>query len=264
MNAVYLLIAAGTLFWSGCGKGPAVKGDAPAIAPAIPSIELPKPELAGPVTEVKPSPLIEQKSQVIILGYHRFVSKVRRPDTEITPEVFEMQLKGLKENGISVISLSDFVAWKRGQKSLPPNCALITIDDGYKSAYTVAWPILKKFEYPFTLFIYTSYVKGGPKSGGESIDWQQLAEMRDAGVEIQSHTVSHRDLRGKRRNNPADPVYEKWLWNELHDSKALIEARLGVSVFVLAALVRRPAVHGHDAAQAHQWERSSLPKAAAC
>jgi peptidoglycan/xylan/chitin deacetylase (PgdA/CDA1 family) len=53
----------------------------------------------------------------------------------------------------------------------------------------VAWPILKKFGYPFTVFIYTDYMKEGPKFGGQSISWNQLAEMRDLGVDIESHTV---------------------------------------------------------------------------
>ncbi|MDB6173676.1 MAG: Polysaccharide deacetylase [Chthoniobacteraceae bacterium] len=233
MNAIYFLTAAATfLLWSGCGKSPVKSVETQPIQIA----ELPKPNLveSTPLVEAPAAKVLEPSSRVIVLGYHRFVNNVRRPDTEITPQVFESQLNALKENGISVISLKDFMAWKRGEKSLPPVCALITIDDGYKSAYTVAWPILKKFEYPFTLFVYTTYVKGGAKSGGESITWEQLAEMRDAGVEIQSHTVSHRDLRGKRGNNAANPAYEKWLWAELHDSKALIEERLGVKVIALA------------------------------
>ena len=62
----------------------------------------------------------------------------------------------------------------------------------------MAWPILKKFGYPFTLFIYTDYIKGGPKSGGQSISWDQLTEMRDAGVDIEGHTVSHSSLNARK------------------------------------------------------------------
>jgi len=50
---------------------------------------------------------------------------------------------------------------------------VITIDDGYVSGYAVAWPILKEFGYPFTMFIYTQYVS----VGGKSITWAQLEQI---------------------------------------------------------------------------------------
>ena len=58
---------------------------------------------------------------------------MRRPDTEITPEAFEAQMKELQDKKIPVIKMQDFLAWKRGEKAIPPRAAIITIDDGYKS-----------------------------------------------------------------------------------------------------------------------------------
>jgi peptidoglycan/xylan/chitin deacetylase (PgdA/CDA1 family) len=172
---------------------------------------------------------------VVVLGYHRFVNKVRRPDTEITPAAFEAQMKELKDRGVAVIGMQDFLAWKRGEKTIPPHCAVITIDDGYKSGYEVAWPILKKYEYPVTMFIYTEGIKPGRYSGGESMSWEQLAEMRDAGVDIQAHSVTHQDLRKppydrltKRRLGQDE--YEPWLENEVAGAKQTIEQKLGVKV----------------------------------
>lgn len=182
-------------------------------------------------TAVKPA--IDRTAQVVVLGYHRFVDKVRHPDTEITPAEFESQMQALKDQDIPVIPLDDFLAWKHEQKSLPPRCAIITIDDGYSVGYTVAWPILKKYGYPFTMFIYTDYVSGGRRTGSGSLTWEQLAQMRDAGVSIQSHTVSHPDLRRKKGGGPK-MTYDDWLWNELHGSKAMIEEKLGVKVSALA------------------------------
>ena len=186
-----------------------------------------------PVAEGPAAPAVDRTAQVTVLGYHRFVDKVRRPDTEITPAEFEAQMQALKDQGIAVIPLEDFLAWRHEEKSIPPRSALITIDDGYNVAYSVAWPILKKFGYPFTMFIYTDYVRGGPKSGGGSMTWEQLAEMRDAGVSIQSHTISHPDLRHKKGGAP-EASYDEWLWNELHGSKAMLEDRLGIRVTALA------------------------------
>ncbi len=63
---------------------------------------------------------------------------MRRPDTEITPEMFEAQMKELQEKKIPVIGMQDFLAWKRGEKSIPPKAAIITFDDGWRTQYEVA------------------------------------------------------------------------------------------------------------------------------
>ena len=178
--------------------------------------------------------VVDQTAQVLVFGYHRFVEKVRRPDTEITPAAFEAQMKELKDKGITVIPMQDFLAWKRSEKSIPPRSAVITFDDGWKSQYEVAWPILKKFNYPVTLFIYTEGVRGGHFGGGEALTWEQLGEMRDAGADIEDHSATHQDLRkpydkvAKKRLNPAE--YDQWLDAELVGSKNLLEQRLGIKV----------------------------------
>src|SRR5438105_14091053 len=186
-------------------------------------------------------PVVDQTAQVVIFGYHRFVDNVKRPDTEITPAAFEAQMKELKDRGITVIPMQDLLAWKRGEKSIPPRCAVITFDDGYKSQYEVAWPIMKKYGYPFTMFIYTEGVRGGSLGGGEAITWEQLADMRDNGVDIEGHSATHQDLReghaitliagGKRsRTKLTGPQYEQWMQNEVVGSKQLLEQRLGIKV----------------------------------
>jgi peptidoglycan/xylan/chitin deacetylase (PgdA/CDA1 family) len=187
-------------------------------------------------------PVIDQTAQVIILCYHRLVDKVRYPSTEITPAAFEAQMKELKDRGITVIPMQDLLAWKRGEKNIPPRCAVITFDDGWKSQYEVAWPIMKKFGYPFTMFIYCEGVRGGALGGGEAITWEQLAEMRDNGVDIQAHSATHQDLReghtvmviepgGKRtKKKLTGAEYEQWLQNEVVGCKQLLEQRLGIKV----------------------------------
>src|SRR6516165_7853636 len=153
---------------------------------------------AAPVVAATPKikkPVVDQTAQVIIFCYHRLVDKVRYPGTEITPAAFEAEMKGLKDKGITVISMQDLLAWKRGEKNIPPRSAVVTFDDGWKSQYEVAWPIMKKYGYPFTLFIYTKGVRGGTLGGGEAITWEQLADLRDNGVDIEAHSATHQDLR---------------------------------------------------------------------
>ena len=187
-------------------------------------------------------PVVDQTAQTIIFCYHLLVDKVRYPGTEITPAAFEAQMKELKDRGITVISMQDLLAWKRGEKNIPPRCAVITFDDGYKSQYEVAWPILKKYGYPFTMFIYTEGVRGGSLGGGGAITWEQLADMRDNGVDIEAHSATHQDLReghtitlaspgGKKtRTKLTGAQYEQWMQNEVVGSKQLLEQRLGIKV----------------------------------
>src|SRR5256884_5061827 len=187
-------------------------------------------------------PVVDQTAQTIIFCYHRLVDKIRYPGTEITPAAFEAQMKELKDRGITVIPMQDLLAWKRGEKNIPPRCAVISFDDGWKSQYEVAWPIMKKFGYPFTMFIYTEGVRGGSLGGGGAITWEQLADMRDNGVDSEGCSATHQDLReghnimlaapgGKRtRTKLTGPQYEQWVQNEVVGSKELLEQRLGIKV----------------------------------
>ncbi|MEY2490633.1 MAG: hypothetical protein QOC70_2575 [Verrucomicrobiota bacterium] len=207
---------------------------ATSVASATPAASNSTAAAAPSAAPVISKPAIDQNAQVVIFGYHRFVNNVRRPDTEITPQAFEAQMQELKNKGISVIPMQDFLAWRRGEKGIPAKSAVLTFDDGWKSQHEVAWPILKKFNYPVTLFIYTEGIRPGHFSGGESMSWDQLAEMRDAGVDIQGHTATHSDLRkpydkvAKKKLSPAE--YEEWLAKEVAGSKQLIEQKLGVKV----------------------------------
>jgi len=212
------------LAWQWLWAGKPTPSPAHSVAPPTPSPTAPK------ITK----PVVDQTAQVLVFGWHRFVDKVRRPDTEITPQDFEKQMQELKDRGITVIGMQDLLAWKRGEKNIPPRCAVLTLDDGWKSQYEVGWPILKKFGYPFTLFIYTEGVRGGHFGGGEAMTWEMLSEMRDAGVDIEAHSATHQDLRkpydkvAKKRLSP--PEYEQWLQNEIVGSKQLLEQKLGIKV----------------------------------
>jgi len=183
--------------------------------------------------------VVDQTAQTIVFCYHRLVPKIHTSWTEITPEAFEAQMKMLKDRGITVISLQDYLAWRRSEKNIPPRCAVITFDDGWKSQYEVAWPIMKKYGYTFTMFIYTEGVAGGSLGGGQAITWEQLADMRDNGIDIQAHSATHQDLRENQpimvmqdrkrtKKRLTGQEYEDWLQNEMVKSKELLEQRLAI------------------------------------
>jgi peptidoglycan/xylan/chitin deacetylase (PgdA/CDA1 family) len=202
----------------------------------------PAPKATATPAPTVSKPVVDQTAQTIIFCYHGLVEKVRYPGTQITPAAFEAQMKELKDRGITVIGMQDLLAWKRGEKNIPPRCAVVTFDDGLKSQYEVAWPIMKKFGYTFTMFIYTEGVRGGLFGGGEAITWEQLADLRDNGIDIQAHSATHQDLREghpvtirqpdgkKERKKLSGPEYEQFLQNELVGCKTLLEQRLGIKV----------------------------------
>jgi peptidoglycan/xylan/chitin deacetylase (PgdA/CDA1 family) len=214
-----------------CGIAFAAK---PTPAPKAAPTATPAPTISKPV--------VDQTAQTIIFCYHGLVDKVRFPGTQITPAAFEAQMKELKDRGITVIGMQDLLAWKRGEKNIPPRSAVVTFDDGLKSQYEVAWPIMKKLGYTFTMFIYTEGVRGGLFGGGEAITWEQLGDMRDNGIDIEAHSATHQDLREghpvtirqpdgkKERKSLRGPEYDQFLQNELVGCKNLLEQRLGIKV----------------------------------
>jgi len=247
-----IVLCASALALAACGK------HAPKAAPTPSPTPTPVPTATPPPTPPPtptPTPFaLDKSSQVIVLCYHRFEEKPKSDGLGLKPSDFEAQMQALKDQGITVISMDDFLDWRAGTKNIPAKSAVITLDDGWLSGYTTAWPILKKFGYPFTMFIYTDYVKGGPKSGGQSMTWDQLAEMRDSGVDIECHTVSHSALNA--RKGKKDDEYKAWLQHELGDSKKMLEQTLGIKVRALAypygmhnEVVRAVAMQcGYDAA----------------
>lgn len=209
------------LFVAGCKKSSTLaklEETAPAATPAA-SVAAP------PSTPTPPQVAVDRSAKVVVLCYHRFEDNKRDP-LATSPIDFRSQMKQLKDDGIAVISMKDFLKWRRGEKSIPRKSCIITIDDGYISGYNVAWPILKEFGYPFTMFIYTNYVN----VGGKSMTWEQLEQMRDAGVDIECHTVSHHDL----RHAPKGQDYPTWLHNEIYTSKDILEQKLGIKIVAFA------------------------------
>jgi len=180
---------------------------------------------------------VNKNAAVIALCYHNIEDNGKMKALTITTAEFEKEMQEIKDNGFTVIPMQDFLAWRRGEKEIPAKSAIVTLDDGWVSGYTNAWPILKKFKYPFTLFIYINYVG----TGGKSMTWDQLAEMRDAGVDIESHTYSHSSLKSPGalvdakaaaaiRKDVATLGPDGWLRKEIVESKKVLENKLGIKV----------------------------------
>ena len=132
-------------------------------------------------------PVAREKTRVAVLGYHNFSNT--KPVTEMLMRTseFRQQMEYIRKAGLRVISMKEFLEWRLGNLQLPAKCVLITLDDGWRSVYTDAFPILKEYGYPFTLFLYTKYLSGR----GDSMTPEMIREMQQHGATIGSHSTSH-------------------------------------------------------------------------
>lgn len=223
-----------------------------ALLASILAIALPLTALAAPAKSKAPAQQEPDQPTAIVLCYH-VVEGPSGTRFEISREMFRQHLRYLQMTGYNVIPLQHLYEYMSGKRaSIPKNAIVITIDDGWRSAYTEAWPELKKYKFPFTLFIYPNIVDKTPIA----LSWKQVREMADAGVDIQSHSLSHPFLSRRRHRAMDDETYGKWLRKELRESRRIIEKETGRSVKFLAypygdfdsTVAKQVAAAGYDGA----------------
>jgi len=164
-----------------------------------------------------------EETVVPILTYHNFTIE-ESSSYKINIVEFEKQMNYLAAHNYSVISLSKLLKGLRtGQ--LPPKPIVITIDDGFKSTYTLAYPVLKKYNFPATLFIYTNFIE---KNNG-SLTWEEIREMTKNNIEIGSHTLSHCNLLKYKKNENYETYFTR-IRREIFLSKEILESKIGRKV----------------------------------
>jgi peptidoglycan/xylan/chitin deacetylase (PgdA/CDA1 family) len=165
---------------------------------------------------------LNKSALVSVLLYHDFVDRLLRNEMTTSIPNFRAQMQALKDDNIPVISMSDLLAWKKGEKNIPDECVVITLDDGWLGQHQLAYPILKEFGYPFTIYLYKKYVN----IGGRSMTIAQIKEMLANGAELGSHSISHQPLGMKKSRT--DEQYKQWLTEEIVDSKKWLEETFGI------------------------------------
>jgi peptidoglycan/xylan/chitin deacetylase (PgdA/CDA1 family) len=112
----------------------------------------------------------------------------------VDPDTFSQQLEYLHINGYHTLTLDEFMAFLEGRFKPGSPSVLLTFDDGDRSWYQVAYPLLKKYGFHAIGFVVPSYIHEEPKSSSQRgwLSWPELAEMERSGVfNIQSHTYYH-------------------------------------------------------------------------
>ncbi len=159
--------------------------------------------------------LSEQKYQVkfAIMMYHHIDDKDRRLSVSVAN--FDAQIKYLLDNGYKFIKLGEaFKTFASSTTSTPYDKTLVlTFDDGYRDFYTNAYPILKKYNVPASLYVINQDIG---KRG--NVTWKMIKQLHAEGlVEIGAHTMNHLHL---------DKLKPEQAYFQMAKSKELLEVSL--------------------------------------
>ncbi len=174
----------------------------------------------------KTDPYDKPKVKLPIILYH-YVEVVKdendtiRRSLNIVPQVFERQLKDLKDHGYRMYFVKEIPAILGGDIRISTRSAVLTFDDGYKDFYTYAFPLLKKYNTKATLYVVYDFI--GRKG---FLSKKQLSKIIESGlVEIGSHAVDHVNLTG---------VTPKMAKFQVEESKNLLEEAFGIEIKTFA------------------------------
>jgi peptidoglycan/xylan/chitin deacetylase (PgdA/CDA1 family) len=167
------------------------------------------------------TPLLQGRRRVAGLLIHSVTDKPGLSLTGISKNTFGEILGCLKNNNISAITLSQYAA----SQSLDVSTTAITFDDGFRSFYDGAYPMLEERGIKSTVFQVAGFI-------GKKGDWDvigkkrhltaaMLREVAGRGHEIGSHSLTHANLVWL---NDADLI------KELSESKLILEDITGTAV----------------------------------
>ena len=147
--------------------------------------------------EEEPNHPIPESYQVPILMYHYIRDASAESELgknlSVHPDNFDLHMAHLKENNYETLTLADFADPEKKvlSKIISDNKKpiVLTFDDGYLDAYTEAFPVLLKYDFVGTFYIIRNYI-----AKAEYMDADQIQEIKNAGMEIGSHTLTHPNL----------------------------------------------------------------------
>lgn len=181
-----------------------------------PILQYPATPIVVSAASKKARPKADVRQPIAILEYHHIREFSDKHDganyyTSVAPDLFEKQLKALKKAGYTSISPEDYRQGKATPKSI-----IFTFDDGDADAYTVAYPLLKKYGYSGVFYLIYDFL-----DSPDYMTKDQAREMAANGMIIGSHTLVHTDF---------TKVSSDIARIQLSESKTKIEALIGKPV----------------------------------
>ena len=165
----------------------------------------------------------QTQNRIPILMYHSVQDGAsdKRPyyDINTSPTRFAQQMRFLREQGYQTVHLAE--AWKLlARDNWDSRYVVITFDDGYRDFLTAAYPIMAEFCHTATLFVPSGLIQDERAHflERECLTWSEIRELHANGIEIGSHSVTHRELKFLRTTE---------LEAEVADSKQTIEHKIG-------------------------------------
>ena len=164
---------------------------------------------------------LKRQYVVPILMYHQiYYNSDPSYPLGVATSTFEKQMRYLKEKHFNVLRLEDLARLIKEKKKIPPRSIAITFDDGYKNNYTDAYPVLKKYGIPATIFVIIDEI-GRPQQ--DRLSWDEIKAMQDSGlITFGSHTLGPEPL----INIKSDAELRR----QIFDSKRILEEKLGRKV----------------------------------
>jgi peptidoglycan/xylan/chitin deacetylase (PgdA/CDA1 family) len=165
-----------------------------------------------------------------ILTFHTLED---RPSViSFSPQIFRSGMAKLYESGYRTINLPEAADCLRRGVFFPDRSFVITFDDGYRTVYEEAFPVLQRYRMSATVFL-TVGEKGAVMSAGRlprlegrsMLSWHEIGEMQQAGLIFGAHTLTHPDL---------TRISLERVRAEICDSKAIIEDALSTPVACFA------------------------------
>lgn len=148
----------------------------------------------------------------------------------VAPRALGEQLAFLVDHGFTGLTFSDLAGAFETGEALPERPVVLTFDDGYADFAECAWPILRRYGFPATVFVTSGWIAdAGSDAAGTPLDrmltWAQVRELAAAGIEIGAHSHSHPEL---------DQLADAALREELRLGRTLLEDCIGAPVRTLA------------------------------
>lgn len=155
-----------------------------------------------------------------ILLYHR-VGDDRYPSTNVSTEAFREQLSWLAENGFTVVPTEAIEGFLLRGEPLPQRAVVLHFDDGYRSVYENAFPLLRERGLPFTVLLPTEAVDRGYP---DYVTWEMVREMVSGGASIGAH--GHRHLRlGAPEPGESPGAFGERIRGELREGEEQLQRR---------------------------------------
>jgi peptidoglycan/xylan/chitin deacetylase (PgdA/CDA1 family)/glycosyltransferase involved in cell wall biosynthesis len=134
-----------------------------------------------------------------ILMYHAIGLPGEPASPFVTPKHrFEAQMTWLKRLGYQTITFEQFLQYQRERRVPQAKSVIITFDDGYADNYTQAYPLLRRYAVPATIFLVSSYVghinewdEAAQLAGRPLMSWLMINEMKANGIGFGAHSCTH-------------------------------------------------------------------------